>query len=164
MLQKTVQDALNEQVKAELESAYIYLAMSACCESLSLRGFAHWMRVQSREEVGHALKLFDYVNDRGGRVVLQALAQPPVDYQSVLDMMEHALSHEQKVSGMIHRLYELALAESDYPTQAHLQWFLTEQVEEEKTAQEIVQQLKMIGNHMPALLMLDRQMGQRGNK
>jgi len=164
MLKKIVQDALNEQIKAELESAYIYLAMSAYSEAVNLRGFAKWMRAQSREEVGHALKLFDYVNDRGGRVILQAVAQPPVDYQSVLDMMEHTLRHEQKVSALINQLYELALKENDYPTQAHLQWFITEQVEEEKTAQEIVEQLKMIGNHAPALLMLDRQMGQRSEK
>ncbi len=164
MLKKIVQDALNEQIKAELESAYIYLAMSAYSEAVNLRGFAKWMRAQSREEVGHALKLFDYVNDRDGRVILQAVAQPPADYQSALDMMEHTLRHEQKVSGLINQLYELALKENDYPTQAHLQWFITEQVEEEKTAQEIVEQLKMIGNHAPALLMLDRQMGQRSEK
>ncbi|MCG3157635.1 MAG: Bacterial non-heme ferritin [bacterium] len=164
MLKQTVQDALNEQIKAELESAYVYLAMSAYSESVNLRGFASWMRAQSREELGHALKLFDFVNDRGGRVTLQALAQPPADYKSALDMMEHTLRHEQKVSGLINRLYELALKESDYPTQAHLQWFITEQVEEEKTAQEIVEQLRMIGNHTPGLLMLDRQMGQRSEK
>ncbi|MCK6558175.1 ferritin [candidate division KSB1 bacterium] len=164
MLKQTVQDALNEQIKAELESAYVYLAMSAYSESVNLRGFASWMRGQSQEELGHALKLFDFVNDRGGRVTLQALAQPPADYKSALDMMEHTLNHEQKVSGLINRLYELALKESDYPTQAHLQWFITEQVEEEKTAQEIVEQLRMIGNHTPGLLMLDRQMGQRSEK
>lgn len=164
MLKQTVQDALNEQIKAELESAYVYLAMSAYSESVNLRGFASWMRGQSQEELGHALKLFDFVNDRGGRVTLQALAQPPADYKSALDMMEHTLRHEQKVSGLINRLYELALKESDYPTQAHLQWFITEQVEEEKTAQEIVEQLRMIGNHTPGLLMLDRQMGQRSEK
>lgn len=164
MLKQTVQDALNEQIKAELESAYVYLAMSAYSESVNLRGFASWMRAQSQEELGHALKLFDFVNDRGGRVTLQALAQPPADYKSALDMMEHTLNHEQKVSGLINRLYELALKESDYPTQAHLQWFITEQVEEEKTAQEIVEQLRMIGNHTPGLLMLDRQMGQRSEK
>ncbi len=164
MLKKNVEDALNEQIKAELESAYVYLAMAAYSESVNLRGFASWMRAQSQEELGHALKLFDFVNDRGGRVTLQALAQPPADYKSALDMMEHTLNHEQKVSGLINRLYELALKESDYPTQAHLQWFITEQVEEEKTAQEIVEQLKMIGNHTPGLLMLDRQMGQRNEK
>lgn len=164
MLKQTVQDALNEQIKAELESAYVYLAMSAYSESVNLRGFASWMRGQSQEELGHALKLFDFVNDRGGRVTLQALAQPPADYKSALDMMEHTLNHEQKVSGLINRLYELALKESDYPTQARLQWFITEQVEEEKTAQEIVEQLRMIGNHTPGLLMLDRQMGQRSEK
>ncbi len=164
MLKQTVQDALNEQIKAELESAYVYLAMSAYSESVNLRGFASWMRAQSQEELGHALKLFDFVNDRGGRVTLQALTQPPADYKSALDMMEHTLNHEQKVSGLINRLYELALKESDYPTQAHLQWFITEQVEEEKTAQEIVEQLRMIGNHTPGLLMLDRQMGQRSEK
>lgn len=163
MLKKAVQDAINEQIKGELESAYLYLAMSAYCESASLRGFAHWMRLQSQEEVGHAMKLFNFLNDRGGRVILQALAEPPYEFQSPLDMMEQALKHERKVTGMINALYELAIKKNDYATQAHLQWFLTEQVEEEKTAQELVEQLKMLGDQTAALLLLDREVGQRGS-
>lgn len=164
MLKKAVQDAINEQIKGELESAYLYLAMSAYCESANLHGLARWMRVQSQEEVGHAMKLFDFVNDRGGRVILQAIAEPPYEFQSPLDMMEQALKHEQKVTGMINALYELAIKKNDYATQAHLQWFLTEQVEEEKNAHELVEKLKMTGEQSAALLLLDREVGQRGSE
>lgn len=135
--------------------------MTAYCESLNLRGFAHWMRMQSQEELSHAMKLFGYVNDRGGRVALQAIEAPPLDFKSPLEMVQEVLQHERKVTAMINSLYEVALKEHDYATQVHLQWFLTEQVEEEKNAGEIVERLQMAGAQPAALLLLDRELGAR---
>lgn len=161
MLSKTLQDAMNEQIKNELYSAYIYLSMSAYCEAENLPGFAHWMRLQAQEEVGHAMKFYDFICDRGGRVALKAIDQPPIEFQSPLDVFEKTLEHEQKVTGMIHNLYALAVQEKDYPSQVFLQWFVDEQVEEEKNASQIVETLKMIGDQGPALIMLDRELAQR---
>jgi ferritin len=163
MLNKTVQDAINEQIKHEFFSAYLYLSMAAYCEAANLPGAARWMRVQSQEEWSHALKLFAYINDRGGRVMLQAIEQPPVEFQSLLDVFQQALDHERKVSVQINRLYEVSLKHNDYPTQAFLQWFVTEQVEEEKNAGQIIEQLKLAGTSGAALLMLDNVLGARGS-
>jgi ferritin len=162
MLSKVMQDGINEQIKNELYSAYLYLSMSAHFEAANLSGFAHWMRLQSQEEVEHAMKFFDFVNERGGRVVLQAIDQPPVEFGSSLDVFELTLEHERKVTALIHQLYELALEGNDYPTQVMLQWFIEEQVEEEASAEQIVETLKMIGEKTQALLMLDRELGRRG--
>ncbi len=164
MLGKKLQDALNEQIKNELYSGYLYLAMSAYFETNNLPGFAHWMRVQAGEEQEHALKFFDFIVDRGGRVVLHAIDQPPVEFHSPLAVFEATLEHEQKVTGLINKLYELAVAENDYPAQVMLQWFINEQVEEEKNATQIVETLKMIGDKGQALIMLDRELGQRGKE
>ena len=161
MLSKEVQKAIGEQINDEFYSAYLYLSMSAYCGTLNLLGFAHWMRLQSQEEVTHAMKLFDFVHDRGGHVVLKAIDQPPAKFKSPLDVMDQALAHERQVTAMIHKLYEFATKQKDYATLAQLQWFLLEQVEEEKNASEIVQQLKLAGNQGPALLLLDRQLGGR---
>jgi ferritin len=163
MISKALQDALNEQIKNELYSAYLYLSMSAYFERTNLPGSARWMRLQSQEEVSHAMKFFDHLNDRGGSVVLQAIDQPPSEFKSPLEMFQQALAHEQKVTGMINKLYALAVKENDYPAQVELQWFVAEQVEEEKNATEIVEQLKMVGEHGPSLLMIDRQLGARGD-
>lgn len=160
-LSKGLQEAINDQIHHEFHSAYVYLSMAAHLESASLKGFAHWMRVQAREEVNHAMKLFDYVNDRNGRVVLKALEQPPADFKSVLAVFEQAYEHEQKVTKMIHDLYELATRENDYATQVQLTWFINEQVEEEATASEVVDRLKIAGNDGAALLLLDRELGAR---
>ncbi len=161
MLSKVMQDGINEQIKDELYSAYLYLSMSAHFEAANLSGFAHWMRLQSQEEVEHAMKFFDFVNERGGQVVLQAIDQPPVEFGSPLDIFEQTLEHERKVTALINELYELALEENDYPTQMMLQWFIEEQVEEEASAGEIVETLKMLGDQTHALVMLDRELGQR---
>jgi ferritin len=161
MLSKVVQDTINEQIKNELYSAYLYLSMSAHCEAANLHGFAHWMRVQSQEEVSHAMKFFEFVFDRGGRVVLQAIDQPPVDFKSPLDLFQQTLAHEQKVTGMINHIYDLAAKENDYATQTFVQWFITEQVEEEKNASQILEQLKVIGDQPAALFMLDSYLGKR---
>ncbi len=152
---------INAQIKHELYSAYLYLSMSAYCETLNLGGFANWMRKQSAEEVEHAMKFFAYVNDRGGRVVLHAIEQPPVDFGTPLEVFQAVLEHEQKVTALIHELYALAVAEKDYAAQVMLHWFIDEQVEEEKNATDIVAQLEMIGGHANGLLMLDHQLGAR---
>jgi ferritin len=162
VIPQKVQDAINEQIKNELYSAYIYLAMSAHFESESLTGFASWMRVQAREEVTHGMKLFDYLTDRGGTVALKAIQAPPSKFDSPLGIFQTALKHEQEVTAMIHGLYALAAQENDYPTQVALNWFVTEQVEEEKTAAEIVAQLEMVADNRTALLLLDREMAGRG--
>ena len=130
MLSKAMQDAINEQIKNELYSAYLYLSMAAYSEANNLSGFAHWMRAQSQEEVEHAMKFFEFVNERGGRVVLHAIDQPPVDFESPVKIFEETLNHERKVTAMINSLYELALEEKDYAAQVMLHWFIDEQVEE----------------------------------
>ena len=161
MLSKGIQDAINEQITHELASAYLYLSMSASCEADNLAGIARWLRTQWEEEQTHAMKLFDYVHERGGRVVLEAIEKPPADFRTPLDVFQQVLTHEQKVTSLIHRLYEVALKENDYPTQVELQWFIKEQVEEEKNAAAIVEQLKMAKDNTSVLLMLDRQLGSR---
>jgi ferritin len=161
MVTKIMQDAINQQIKHEFYSSYLYLAMSAYFESNSLPGFARWMRMQSEEEHGHAMRLFDFITDRDGSVELQALDQPPSEFAAPLDVFQQALEHERKISSLIHQLYALAVKERDYPAQVHLQWFIDEQVEEEKNASQIVEQLKLAGNDGAALLMLDNALGAR---
>jgi ferritin len=161
MLGKSVEDALNEQVKNEFYAAFTYLSMSAYFNGANLDGFANWMRIQSQEEMGHAMKIFNFILDRGGRVHLRAIEEPPSTFKSPLDAFEKALEHEQRVTQMINRLLELAVKENDYPTQGMLQWFITEQVEEEKSASMAVEQLKMVGEDNAGLLMLNMKMGER---
>ena len=161
MIGQKMQEALNKQINAELYSAYIYLSMAAYLQSVNLPGAAHWMHIQFGEEQEHALKIFEFLNDRGGRVKLQAIDQPQTEWKSMLDVFQAALEHERKVSGMIHDLYALAVTEKDYPAQVMLQWFIDEQVEEEKNASDIVEKLKRIGDNSGLLLMLDNQLGAR---
>jgi ferritin len=162
MLSKAMQDAINEQIKNELYSAYLYLSMAAYFEATSLPGFAAWMRAQSQEEIAHAMKFFNFVNDRGGRVELQAIEQPPVEFESPRDVFEATYGHEQKVTALIHDLYELALDENDYAAQVMLHWFIDEQVEEENSVSQILETLERIGDADQGLVMLDRELGQRG--
>ncbi|NLX20676.1 MAG: ferritin [Phycisphaerae bacterium] len=161
MMSKKMLDALNEQIALELSSAYLYLAMGAQLDDENLPGFAHWMKVQFQEETEHGMKLFDYVADRGGRVTLEAIPKPQTDFGSPADIFKAVLEHERKVTASIHRLYELALAEKDYATQAHLQWFITEQVEEEKNAEGILRQIQAMEGKAHLMLMLDRHLGAR---
>lgn len=161
MLNKNVQDAINAQIKNEVFSAYLYLSMSGYFEATNLPGFAKWMRVQWEEELVHALKFFDFVNDRGGRVTLPGIDQPTTEFETPLAVFQKALEHEQLVTGMINSLYALSVKENDYPAQVLLQWYISEQVEEEKNATNIVEQLKRIGNDGSALLILDRELGAR---
>ncbi len=161
MLTKAVLEAINDQIRIEFSSAYAYLAMSAHCESENLPGFAKWLRIQWEEEIGHAMKFFAYVHERNGSVTLQAIEKPAGKWKSPAEVFEHVLSHEQKVTASIHKLFEVATKEKDYATQVLLQWFIKEQVEEEKTATEIVELMKLAGTSGPSLLMLDHQLGSR---
>src|SRR5512140_1645616 len=138
MLSKAPQNAVNEQIKNEISSPYLYLSMSAYCQTLSLTGFATWLHVQWKEELEHATKLMNFVHDRGGRVILQAIEKPKAEFKSATEVFEHVFAHEQKVTASINRLYDLAVKENDHATQVELQWFIKEQVEEEKNASEIV--------------------------
>jgi ferritin len=160
-LNDRVAKAFNEQINEELYSSYIYLAMVAHFEELNFPGFANWMRQQAQEEVAHAMRLFTHLTRRGGRVVLKAIGEPPADFGSPLEAFQAALAHEQHITGTIHALYEVALAEKDYPAQLELQWFIDEQVEEEETAGGVVEALKMAGDNQGALLMLDRELAGR---
>lgn len=162
MISQAMQDAINKQIRDELYSAYLYLSMAAYFETTSLPGFASWMRMQSQEEVSHAMKLFDFVNERGGRVTLHAIDQPPLEFESPQAVFEATYEHEQKVTGLIHDLYELALEEKDYPAQVMLHWFIDEQVEEEDAVSAILDVLERVGDKGQGLVMLDRELGQRG--
>jgi ferritin len=164
MMSGPIQDALNNQIKLEIQSAYAYLAMGAYAESINLPGFAAWFRAQWREELGHAEKLMGIMYDRGGRVTLQGIDKPAADYSSPLEVFKQVLAHEQKVTSMINKLYEAALKENDYATQIEIQWFIKEQVEEEKNAAGIIEQLKITGDSGTPLLMMDRHLGMRGAK
>jgi ferritin len=161
MFSEKLQEAMNNQIKEELYSAYIYLAMAAYFEDENLPGFAHWMQVQSQEEVEHAMKFYSHIFDRGGRVALQAIDQPPADFGSPLGAFQKAFEHEQFITGKINDLYALALKENDYPAQVMLQWFVDEQVEEEKNTGDVVALLERIGDKGHALIMLDRQLAGR---
>ena len=161
MIDQRMQEALNKQINAEIYSAYLYLSMSAHFQSVNLAGFANWMRVQAHEELMHALKFYDYVNERGGRIVLQPVEAPPSHWDSPLAVFEHVYQHEQKVTGMINKLVDLAVEIRDHATNNVLQWFVAEQVEEEASADEVVQKLKLVGDDPSALFMIDRELAQR---
>ncbi len=161
MLSKPIQDALNEQIKREVFSAHSYLAMTAYFEHTNFPGFAKWTRLQYEEEIAHGMKLFDFIHARGGRAVGYGIDPPADDFSSPLDVFEKALQQELSVTGHINELYELALKQKDYGTQVELQWFITEQIEEERLFHEIIQTLKLAGDNQAALLLLDRQLGAR---
>lgn len=161
MISKPLQDAINDQINFELFSAYLYLSMSAHFETQNLPGFANWTRVQYQEETGHAMKFYKYVFDRSGVVTLKAIAQPTIKFKTPLDIFKEVLKHEQKVTSLINKLYELAVKEKDYAAQIFLQWFINEQVEEEKNATDIINMLAMIGDSSVSLIMADRQLGAR---
>ena len=161
MLSKKMQDALNGQVNAELYSAYLYMSMSAYFESINLRGFANWMRVQALEEMTHAEKFYNHIIDRGGRATLTAIKAPPIKWASPLAAFQAVYKHEQKVTGLINDLVNLANTQKDHAASISLQWFVTEQVEEEASADEFVQKLKMVGDSTQGLLMLDGELAGR---
>jgi ferritin len=153
---------VNEQIKHELFSSYLYLAMSAHFEANNLPGFASWMRIQSQEELEHAMKFFDFVSDRGGKVVLQGIAQPQTDFGTPQEIFEQVLEHERFITSRINTIYAQAVKESDFASQVFLNWFVTEQVEEEKNATGILETLKLIGDRSSAIYQLDHQLSKRG--
>ena len=161
MLSDRLLKALNSQVNAEIYSAYLYLGMAAYFDSASLKGFANWMKVQAKEEMTHAIKFYEHINGRGGKVALSSIEKPPQTWTSPLHIFESTLVHEKKVTGMINDLVNLAIEEKDHASNNMLQWFISEQVEEESSADEIVQKLKLIGDGKSGLFMLDQQLGQR---
>ncbi|RPJ42704.1 MAG: ferritin [Candidatus Latescibacterota bacterium] len=161
MLKKSMEKALNKQMNDEFASAYLYLSMAAYFETKNLKGFAAWMHAQAKEESGHAMKFFHHMLDRGGKPILAAIDEPPAAWKSPLDAFQNVLAHERLVTAGIHKLLELADKESDHPAHAFLQWFVTEQVEEEATAEGIVQKVKMIGDMVPGIFMMDRELAQR---
>jgi ferritin len=160
-IKEKVQKAINTQINRELYSYYLYLGMSAYCESLNLKGFAHWLRLQAQEEQAHAMKLFDYIFDRGGCVLLADIKAAPTPWKSPLECFMHVYDHEVKVTGYINEVLEVALETRDTATGAMLQWFINEQVEEEAAAQLIVEKLKMIKDSTNGLLMLDFELSNR---
>ena len=161
MISKKMEEALNGQLNAELYSAYLYLSMAAYFESANLPGFANWMRVQTQEEQFHAMKFYDYIIERGGRVILRQIDAPPSDWDSPFASFKATLEHEQKVTGLVNELVYLASDEKDNASEVFLQWFVKEQVEEEDNVGKVLGQLKLIKDSPEALFMMDKEMGQR---
>ena len=161
MLSEKMQDALNGQLNAELYSSYLYLSMNAYFKSINLDGFANWMYFQAQEELIHSLKFYDFINQRGGKVNLLQVEAPPTEWNSPLAVFEATLEHEQKVTGLINELVELALSEHDHATNIFLQWFVSEQVEEEESVTGVLEQLKLMGEAKGGLFMIDRELAKR---
>ena len=156
-----LQEAFIRHINAEFYSSYLYLSMSTYCDSIDLPGFAHWMRIQSQEEYDHAMRFLTYIEDRDGRVTLLPIEQPPIEFNSVEDVMRQTLEHEQHVSQLINQLYSVAADSADFASQVMLQWFVNEQVEEEKTARDVIASLDKVAGRSDALLLLDREMAAR---
>ncbi len=161
MLSKALEKALNDQITHEFYSEYLYLAMASYCDSIDLGGFANWFISQAEEEHQHAMKLFKYVQDREGQVELGAIEKPEHHYKDVVDLFEKVLDHERTVTRKINEIYELAVKEKDYPTQVELEWFIKEQVEEEKQVSDILKQLKWVKDNPALMYMLDQKLGER---
>ncbi len=161
MLNKKLEEELNKQVNWELYSSYLYLSMSAYLASVNLNGFSNWMKIQFEEEQAHAMKLFQYILDRGGKVNLLAIDNPPSEWKDIIDVFEVTYAHEQEVTRLINELVNVAMIEKDHATVALLQWFVSEQVEEEATVSDILDQLKLIDGKGAGLFMLDRELKQR---
>ena len=161
MISKKMEDALNNQVNAELYSAYLYMSMSAYFETEGLSGFARWMKSQAQEEQLHAEKFYSYINERNGRVILKAIDAPPVKWDSALAVFKDTLVHEQKVTGLINNLLDLAIEEKDHAAHQFLQWFVEEQVEEEDNVRQVIDELNLIGGGGSGMFMLNRELGQR---
>lgn len=161
MLSTIVKDAINQQINHELFASYSYLSMAAWCDHEHFVGCAHWLRVQSQEEYGHAMRLYDFLRMRNVKVVLKQIEAPPHEFESLLDIFEKSLEQEQKVSQQINSLYELALKEKAFASLVELEWFVTEQVEEEKTVREVIHKLKLVKDDPSSLLDIDREMAER---
>jgi len=161
MLSQKMQDALNAQLNEEYYSSYLYLSMAGHCRAVNLDGFANWLRVQTQEEMVHAMKFFDFILERGGRVELKPVKGPPTEWDSPLAIFEDTLKHERHITGCIHELVDLAREDKDHASEVFLQWFVNEQVEEEATADNVLQKLKLMADAPGGLFMLDRELAQR---
>ena len=161
MINEKVQESINDQINAEMYSAYLYLAMEAFFQSKNLDGFANWMRIQAKEEMTHAMKFYDYLIERGGTVTLEAINKPDAKWNSPLDAFEAAYKHEQYVTSRINDMVDLAITENDHATRNMLQWYVDEQVEEEASAESIVEKLKMVKDAPGGMYMIDKELGQR---
>jgi ferritin len=161
MLADKMQKALNGQLNAELYSSYLYLSMNAYFKSVNLDGFANWMYYQAQEELEHSMKFYDFVIQRGGKVHLAQIQAPPTEWDGPLAVFEATLAHEQKVTGLINDLVEIALEEHDHATNIFLQWFVSEQVEEEESVGGVLEQLKLMGDAKGGLFMIDRELAKR---
>ena len=161
MISEKMQTALNEQVNQEFYSAYMYLSMSSYCNTIGLPGFSHWMRMQYEEENMHVTKMYDYIQTQGGAVHLKAIKEPEQEFGTPLDIIQTTLEHEQHVTTLIHKLMDLAIEEKDYASQTFLQWYVTEQVEEESNVNDILLPLRMVGNDKGGLMMIDQQLAGR---
>ena len=161
MLSERMMGALNEQINKEIYSAYLYLSMSAHSTFVGLKGFANWFMVQYQEEMLHTMKIYDYINDQGGKVTLKDVAQPPTEFGSPLEMFEKTLEHEKFVTKRINNLVDLAIEEKDHASNIFLQWFVTEQIEEEANDNEIISKLKLVGKDGNGLFMIDRELAAR---
>ena len=161
MISEKMEQALNEQINKEFYSAYMYLAMSAYCNDLGLPGFAHWMRMQYEEENLHVTKMYDYILNQGGKVHLKAIEEPPKDYGTPVEIFEKTLEHERFVTQSINNLMGMAVDERDFATQTFLQWYVTEQVEEEANVQDVLSPLRMLGDEKGGLMMIDQKLGGR---
>lgn len=160
-MEQKLTKAFNEQIKNELASSYLYLSMASYFESINLSGCGHWMQMQAKEELMHAMKLYTFLNDVGGKVELEAIAKPPVSFASPLDVFKQTLAHEKKVTAMINKLYNLAQKTGDNAAAICLQWFVTEQIEEEKSATDIVEMLKRVKPDSGQMIMIDRELAAR---
>jgi ferritin len=160
-MKKTVQDAINEQINAEIYSAYLYLSMAAYFDGMSLPGFANWMKIQYEEEMFHAMKFYGYVYERGGEVEMKAIKAPPTKFKSPLDVFEYTLEHEKEVTRLINNLYELSKKEKDYAFESFLKWYIDEQVEEEGSVSAIIDKIKLAGKEGAGLFMLDNELAAR---
>jgi ferritin len=164
MFSQKVQDVMNQQIMHEMYSAYLYLAMSSHCEQENLPGFAQWLRMQANEEMEHAMKFYDFIHERNGKVVLYGIDQPPSEFGTPLAIFEQVYEHEQKVTGLINSIYKLAVEENDYPSQVFLHWFIEEQVEEEANSSQILETLRLIGESTNGLFMLDHRLSKRAEE
>ena len=161
MLKKSLEKALNEQINAEIHSAYLYLSMSAWFQEQGLSGYANWMRIQFQEELAHGTHIFDYVCERGGKITLTPIDEVDIEFAGIVDVFQKVLAHEQKVTGLINNLMDIATKESDHATRSFLQWYVDEQVEEEANAEQILFNLKLIKGEGQGLLMMDRELQAR---
>jgi len=161
MISQKMTDAINDQIKAELESAYLYLSMSAYLEAKNLKGMSHWLKAQFKEEMEHADRFMKHLYERGARVILEAVAKPAAEFGTPLDVFKAVLKHELHVTGRIHKLMDLAGDENDYASQSMLAWFIDEQVEEEANAEGIINKLEFLGNSSTSIYFIDKELGQR---